>query len=163
MRHICHLSWLQDIGKLEAELNQAPEKWQTTLERVRISIQEDLAQEGNVRVRRIMMTCHKCQTSKLFSCVKRSFCVPFSPLMLYLVCLQLHKQSVSVSGLIPTSGLQAFQRRSMLHLPDSGLGEDRGTATANGINRRAATLYNQFTPKSEENRWVVNFLSPGNK
>lgn len=131
-----------------------------TLERVRISIQEDLAQEGNVSVGRIIQTCHKFWTA-VWSCGKTPLGAFILPLTLYRGSSQLHKQAVSVSGLIPTSSLQAFQRRSMLHLPDSGLGEDHSNATANGINRRAATLYNQFTPKSEENRWAVNFLRPG--
>uniref|UniRef100_A0A8D0HDB0 SET binding factor 2 n=1 Tax=Sphenodon punctatus TaxID=8508 RepID=A0A8D0HDB0_SPHPU len=57
------------------------------------------------------------------------------------------------SGIMSTN-LPSYQKRSLLHLPDSRLGEEprANISPANGVDRRATTLYNQFTSKNYENR-----------
>ena len=42
------VNWFQEMEQLEGELSQSPERWQVTLERVKVSIKDDLKQEGNV-------------------------------------------------------------------------------------------------------------------
>ncbi|XP_066439636.1 myotubularin-related protein 13 isoform X4 [Eleutherodactylus coqui] len=55
---------------------------------------------------------------------------------------------------VMSPNLQSYQKTSMVHLPDSGLGDDQTTTSSpsNGVDRRSATLYNHFTSKNEENR-----------
>ncbi|XP_068116475.1 myotubularin-related protein 13 isoform X1 [Hyperolius riggenbachi] len=49
---------------------------------------------------------------------------------------------------------QSYQKTSMVHLPESGIGEEHHVTSSpsNGVDRRSATLYNHFTSKNEENR-----------
>ncbi|XP_055279370.1 myotubularin-related protein 13 isoform X3 [Moschus berezovskii] len=50
--------------------------------------------------------------------------------------------------------LPSYQKRPQLHLPDSNLAEEQSTGVppSNGVDRRAATLYSQYTSKNDENR-----------
>uniref|UniRef100_A0A8D2LJK2 SET binding factor 2 n=1 Tax=Varanus komodoensis TaxID=61221 RepID=A0A8D2LJK2_VARKO len=60
----------------------------------------------------------------------------------------------SGSSAIMSVNLHSYPKRSLLHLPDSGLGEDQNAniSPSNGVERRVTTLYNQFTSKNDENR-----------
>ncbi|KAL2076965.1 hypothetical protein ACEWY4_027450 [Coilia grayii] len=100
---------LTDIERLEGQLGHVVERWPVLLERARLSIQDDLKHENNLR-----------------------------------------KRSIFGSALLPSSGLQ-LHRHSLLHLTDSSVADDNGPAP-NGMNRRAATLYNQFSPRNEDTR-----------
>ncbi|KAJ7344456.1 hypothetical protein JRQ81_000406, partial [Phrynocephalus forsythii] len=65
-----------------------------------------------------------------------------------------HRRHPSGSSAIISANLHSYQKRSLLHLPDSGLGEEQHTnvSPSNGVERRVTTLYNQFTSKNDENR-----------
>ncbi|XP_019511751.1 PREDICTED: myotubularin-related protein 13 isoform X2 [Hipposideros armiger] len=56
-------------------------------------------------------------------------------------------------GIVSTN-LPSYQKRSVLHLPDSSLGQEQSASPSpsNGVDRRAATLYSQYTSKNDENR-----------
>ncbi|XP_048342698.1 myotubularin-related protein 13 isoform X3 [Sphaerodactylus townsendi] len=65
-----------------------------------------------------------------------------------------HRRQPSGSSAIMSANLHSYQKRSLLHLPDSGFGEEQNinTSPSNGVERRVTTLYNQFTAKNDENR-----------
>uniref|UniRef100_A0A452R3S4 SET binding factor 2 n=1 Tax=Ursus americanus TaxID=9643 RepID=A0A452R3S4_URSAM len=55
---------------------------------------------------------------------------------------------------IVSTNLPSCQKRSLLQLPDSGVGQGHSASVSpsNGVDRRAATLYSQYASRSEENR-----------
>ncbi|XP_053304996.1 myotubularin-related protein 13 [Spea bombifrons] len=55
---------------------------------------------------------------------------------------------------LTSANLHSHQKRPMVHLPDSGLGDEQNVSSSpsNGVDGRSATLYNHFTSKNEENR-----------
>lgn len=77
-----------------------------------------------------------------------------SSLLFFLFQPQRHPPSSP--GIVSTN-LPSYQKRSLLHLPDS-VAEEQSTSVSpsNGVDRRAATLYSQYTPKNDENRWCAS-------
>uniref|UniRef100_A0A8B9QGW6 SET binding factor 2 n=1 Tax=Apteryx owenii TaxID=8824 RepID=A0A8B9QGW6_APTOW len=57
------------------------------------------------------------------------------------------------SGMM-SANLHSYQKRSLLEIPDRGLAEEQSAniSPSNGVDRRATTLYNNFTSKNDENR-----------
>ncbi|XP_062476127.1 myotubularin-related protein 13 isoform X7 [Pezoporus occidentalis] len=55
------------------------------------------------------------------------------------------------SGMM-SANLHSYQKRSLLEIPGSGLGEEQSISPSNGVDRRTTTLYNHFTSKNDENR-----------
>ncbi|XP_012884129.1 PREDICTED: myotubularin-related protein 13 [Dipodomys ordii] len=54
---------------------------------------------------------------------------------------------------IMSTNVPSYQKRPMLHLPESNVGdENTSISPSNGVERRAATLYSQYTSKNDENR-----------
>uniref|UniRef100_A0A2K6UMJ5 SET binding factor 2 n=1 Tax=Saimiri boliviensis boliviensis TaxID=39432 RepID=A0A2K6UMJ5_SAIBB len=64
------------------------------------------------------------------------------------------QRHLSRSPGIVSTNLPSYQKRSLLHLPDSSMGEEQNSSISpsNGVERRAATLYSQYTSKNDENR-----------
>ncbi|XP_040845073.1 myotubularin-related protein 13 isoform X1 [Ochotona curzoniae] len=56
-------------------------------------------------------------------------------------------------GIVPAN-LPSYPKRSVLQLAGSGVGEEQSASLtpSNGVERRAATLYSQYTSRTEENR-----------
>lgn len=55
---------------------------------------------------------------------------------------------------IVSANLPSYQKRPVLHLADSSAGEEQNASISpsNGVDRRAATLYSQYTSRNEEHR-----------
>lgn len=75
------------------------------------------------------------------------------PFFFYFPLFQLRRHPSGSSGMM-SPNLHSYQKRSLLEIPDSGLGEEQssGISPSNGVDRRTTTLYNHFTSKNDENR-----------